>query len=229
MIAKAGHYELIAREGYPFIVPPALLALVSWWLGYPWPSLGLLALAVAVIFFFRNPERIPPEADGIIVSPADGTVMQVLENVRSDNLPGMTLKRISIFMSVFNTHVNRCPVSGTVKNIKHVPGRFLDAREPASSLVNEHNSVVLQDHDDTIEVVQIAGKVARRIACWVREGDQVRQGERFGLIRFGSRLDVYLPERMCFVVKVGTTVRAGVTIIATKSAPASPGSDVPKS
>ena len=197
MIAKAGHYELIAREGYPFIVPPALLALVSWWLGYPWASLGLLALAVAVIFFFRNPERIPPEAEGIIVSPADGTVMQVLENVQSDNLPGMTLKRMSIFMSVFNTHVNRCPVSGTVKNIKHVPGRFLDAREPASSLVNEHNSVVLQDHDDTIEVVQIAGKVARRIACWVSEGDQVRQGERFGLIRFGSRLDVYLPERMC--------------------------------
>ena len=229
MIAKAGHYELIAREGYPFIVPPALLALVSWWLGYPWASLGLLALAVAVIFFFRNPERIPPEAEGIIVSPADGTVMQVLENVQSDNLPGMTLKRMSIFMSVFNTHVNRCPVSGLVKHIKHVPGRFLDAREPASSLLNEHNSVVLQDHDDTIEVVQIAGKVARRIACWVSEGDQVRQGERFGLIRFGSRLDVYLPERMCFVVKVGTTVRAGVTIIATKSAPASPGSDVPKS
>src|SRR5271157_328904 len=229
MIAKAGHYEPIAREGYPFIAPPALLALTSWWFGYPWASLGLLALTVAVIFFFRNPERIPPEAGGIIVSPADGTVMQVLENVRSDNLPGLPLKRISIFMSVLNTHVNRCPVSGVVKNVKHVSGRFLDAREPASSLVNEHNSVVLQDHDDTIEVVQIAGKVARRIACWVREGDQVRQGERFGLIRFGSRLDVYLPESMRFAVQVGTTVRAGVTIIATKSAPASPSSDVPKS
>ena len=95
--------------------------------------------------------------------------------------------------------------------------------------MNEHNSVVIQDDDDTIEVVQIAGKVARRIACWVREGDQVRQGERFGLIRFGSRLDVYLPERMSFVVNVGTTVRAGATIIATKSDPASPGSNVPKS
>ena len=229
MIAKAGHYELIAREGYPFIVPPALLALISWWLGYPWASLVLLVLTVAVICFFRNPERITPEGEGIIVSPADGTVMQVLENVRSENLPGLPLRRISIFMSVFNTHVNRCPVSGVVKNIKHVPGRFLDAREPASSLVNEHNSVVLQDHNDAIEVVQIAGKVARRIACWVREGDQVRQGERFGLIRFGSRLDVYLPESMRFVVNVGTTVRAGVTIIATKSPPVSPGSDAPKS
>src|SRR5208283_3378516 len=134
VIAKAGHYEPVAREGYPFIAPPALLAVISWWYGYPWASLGLLVLAVAVICFFRNPERVTPEAEGIVVSPADGTVMQVLEDVRSANLAGMPLKRISIFMSVFNTHVNRCPVSGIVKNIKHVPGRFLDAREPASSL-----------------------------------------------------------------------------------------------
>ena len=101
--------------------------------------------------------------------------------------------------------------------------------EPACSLLNEHNSVVLQDDEDAIEVVQIAGKIARRIECWVRKGDQVRQGERLGLIRFGSRLDVYLPESMSFVVGVGTTVRAGVTIIATKSAPESPGSEEPNS
>ena len=198
MIAKAGHYEPIAREGYPFIAPPALLGLVAWWFGYPWASLAFLTLAVAIVFFFRNPERTPPTGDGIVVSPADGTVMQVVENVHSDNLPDLPLKRISIFMSIFNTHVNRCPVSGTVKAIKHVPGRFLDAREPASSLVNEHNSVIIQNDEVAIEVVQIAGKIARRIACWVREGDQVRQGERFGLIRFGSRLDVYLPETMLF-------------------------------
>jgi phosphatidylserine decarboxylase len=226
MIAKAGHYEPIAREGYPFIAPPAILALIFWWFGYPWASLVFLALAVAVIFFFRNPERTPPQAEGIIVSPADGTVMQILQNVHSDNLPGVTLQRISIFMSVFNTHVNRCPISGIVKSIRHVPGRFLDAREPDSSLVNEHNSVVLQEGDNAIEVVQIAGKIARRIACWVQVGDSVRQGERFGLIRFGSRLDVYLPESMSFIVPVGTTVRAGVTIIATKSSPTSQDSDV---
>ncbi len=229
MIAKAGHYEPIAREGYPFIAPPALLALISWWFAYPWASLGFLVLAVAVTFFFRNPERIPPDAEGIVVSPADGTVMQIVDNARSDNLPGLPLKRISIFMSVFNTHVNRCPVSGTVQSVKHVPGRFLDAREPASSLVNEHNSVVLQDDTDTVEVVQIAGKIARRIACWVRPGDQVRQGERFGLIRFGSRLDVYLPENMTFVVGIGKTVRAGVTIIATKSGSPEPSSQWPDS
>jgi phosphatidylserine decarboxylase len=229
MIAKAGHYEPIAREGYPFIGPPALLALIAWWYGYPWASLALLVIAVAVIFFFRNPERVPPQAEGIVVSPADGTVMQILENVRSDNLPGLPLKRISIFMSVLNTHVNRCPVSGIVKNVKHVPGRFLDAREPDSSLVNEHNSVVLEDQDGAIEVVQIAGKIARRIACWVQAGDSVRQGERFGLIRFGSRLDVYLPETMTFVVGIGTTVRAGVTIIATKSRTLGLDSDVPNS
>jgi phosphatidylserine decarboxylase len=229
MIAKAGHYEPIAREGYPFIAPPALLALISWWFGHPWPSLALLAVTVAVIFFFRNPERTPPQAEGIVVSPADGTVMQILENVTSDNLPGLPLKRVSIFMSLLNTHVNRCPVSGIVKNVKHVPGRFLDAREPASSLVNEHNSVVLEDRDGTIEVVQIAGKIARRIACWVKPGDCVRQGERFGLIRFGSRLDVYLPESMTFAVGIGTTVRAGVTIIATKSGTAGPSSVEPNS
>jgi phosphatidylserine decarboxylase len=229
VIAKAGHYEPVAREGYPFIVPPAFLALITWWFGYPSVSLVFLVLAVAVIFFFRNPERIPPDGEGTVVSPADGTVVAVMENVRSDNLPDLTLKRISIFMSIFNTHVNRCPVTGVVKNVKHVPGKFLDAREPDSSLLNEHNSVILQGKDGPIEVVQIAGKIARRIACWVRIGDEVRQGERFGLIRFGSRLDVYIPESMTFIVKVGMTVQAGLTIIATRSPLGSPHYDAPKS
>jgi phosphatidylserine decarboxylase len=213
MISRTGHYEPIAREGFVFIIPPAALSIVSWWLSYPWISLFFLLLSVCVALFFRNPERIPPEGEGTVLSPADGTVVELVDDARSDNVATYPLRRMSIFMSIFNTHVNRCPVSGTVVKITHVSGKFLDARESAASEINERNSIVLEDHAQ-LEVVQIAGKVARRIVCWVREGDQVRRGERFGLIRFGSRLDVYLPQNFTFTVGVGTKVRAGVTIIA---------------
>ncbi|MGB6064568.1 MAG: phosphatidylserine decarboxylase family protein [Desulfomonilaceae bacterium] len=229
MIARAGHYEPIAREGYPFIAPPALLGLIFWWFGHPWVSFAFLAVAVAIVFFFRNPERTPPTGRGLFISPADGTVAEIVEDAHSENLPLLPLKRISVFMSVFNTHVNRSPISGTVKAIKHVPGQFLDAREPASSLLNEHNSLIIQNDEAMIEVVQIAGKIARRIACWVREGDHVRQGERFGLIRFGSRLDIYLPQTVSFQVSVGTPVRAGVTVIAKAPTTADPSIQAPKS
>ncbi len=214
MICKAGHYEPIAREGHIFIVPPLILSFASWWMAYPWLSLVLLILACAVAMFFRNPERIPPQDEGIVISPCDGKVVEILEQTHSVNIPDTPLKRVSIFMSVFNVHVNRWPISGTIKKIQHVAGRFLDARDPAASLTNEHNSLVVQAIHGTVEVVQIAGKIARRIACWVSEGDQVRQGDRFGLIRFGSRVDVYLPENFSIVVPIGTRVRAGVTIIA---------------
>ncbi len=142
--------------------------------------------------------------------------VQIEQNIQSRNIPDRSLKRISIFMSIFDVHVNRWPVSGEVRKITHVPGGFVDARDPAASLTNEHNSIVLDTTDGPIEVVQIAGMIARRIACWVREGDQVRQGERLGLIRFGSRLDVYLPENFTFTVDIGMKVSAGVTIIAKK-------------
>jgi phosphatidylserine decarboxylase len=159
---------------------------------------------------------VTPEEHGIIVSPADGRIVEIVDNTASDHLAGVPLKRLSIFMSLFNVHVNRCPVSGVVEKIVYVPGRFLDARESEASRVNEHNCVVLNGEDGSIEVVQVAGLLARRIACWIRQGDRVRQGERFGLIRFGSRLDVYLPENYCLVVNVGSTVRAGESIIARK-------------
>jgi phosphatidylserine decarboxylase len=217
MISKTGHYEAIAREGYPFFVPPVILSLVFWWIGYSWISLILLILSVAVASFFRNPERISPQGPGLVLSPADGRVVQIAENVRSDYLADHPLTRISIFMSVFNVHVNRWPVSGIVRKITHVPGSFLDARNPAASVQNEHNSLVVESKDGTIEVVQIAGKVARRIVCWVREGDEAVQGQRFGLIRFGSRLDVYLPPDFHPSVSVGDMTRAGVSVIARKN------------
>lgn len=214
MICKAGHYEPIAREGHIFIVPPVLLSFVFWWVGHPWVSLALLILACLIAMFFRNPERVPPQDHGIVVSPCDGTVMEILEDAESDNIPGEPLKRMSIFMSILNVHVNRWPLSGVVRKIEHVDGSFLDARDPASSLKNEHNSLVLESAGKSVEIVQIAGKIARRIACWVYEGDRVNRGDRFGLIRFGSRVDVYLPQDYSFSVPIGTKVRAGVTIIA---------------
>jgi len=227
MISKAGHYEPVAREGLVFVIPLLLAALVGWWAGYPWISLFLLLASAAVGLFFRNPERVPPEGAGTILSPADGRVMEVVRQVRSENLQEFPLQRISIFMSIFNVHVNRWPASGRVRKITHVPGRFLDAREPSSSLVNEHNTVVVDAEDGAYEVIQIAGKVARRIACWVKEGDEAVRGQRFGLIRFGSRLDVILPEGFSFVVAAGTRVRAGETVIAEKNIQSarSPGSE----
>ncbi len=218
MIAKAGHYEPVAREGYVFILPPFLIALAAWWSDYNWASLVFLLVAAAVAMFFRNPERVSPhQGPYILLSPADGVVAQVLENAQSKNLPEANLKRISIFMSVFNVHVNRMPVTATVKKIEHVPGGFLDARNPEASISNEHNSLVCDAGEYSLEVVQIAGLIARRIACWVREGDEVRQGERFGLIRFGSRVDVYFPQDFSFAVEVGDRVSAGVTLIARKT------------
>ena len=214
MICKAGHYEPIAREGHIFFVPPLLLSLVLWWVGHPWVAFGLLICSCLIALFFRNPERVPPQGNGIVISPCDGRVVEIVEDTESDYIPGDALKRMSIFMSIFNVHVNRWPVSGVVRKIEHVDGSFLDARDPKASSTNEHNSLVVQFSGKSMQVVQIAGKIARRIACWVYEGDRVQQGDRFGLIRFGSRVDVYLPKDFSFVVPIGTKVRAGVTIIA---------------
>ena len=214
MISKAGHYEPVAREGFVFIIPTLAISFLLWWLGHSWTSFGFLLLSIAITLFFRNPERASPDEVGAVLSPADGRVVEIVENVQSENLPGARLKRVSIFMSLFDVHVNRWPISGSVVQIKHVPGQFLDARESAASQVNEHNSLVVRSQDAAIEVVQIAGKVARRIACWVEEGDEATRGQRFGLIRFGSRLDVYLPDNFAVVVSPNDMVKAGLSVIA---------------
>jgi phosphatidylserine decarboxylase len=214
MNPTTGHYEPIAREGFPFFIPLLLLSFICWWLDRPVCSAVLLVIGVVVALFFRNPERTPPDRDGTVLSPADGRVVAVADDIRSPHLGDVPLRRISIFMSVLNVHVNRWPLSGTVTAIRHVPGRFLDARDSAASEVNEHNSLVLRSEEGSIEVVQIAGKIARRIACWVGEGDPAKRGERFGLIRFGSRLDVYLPYNFIPVVSPGARVKAGESVIA---------------
>jgi len=218
MTPRAGHYEPIAREGLPYLLVPLFLAFVLWWSGHQYLAAFFLIIALSIALFFRNPQRTPAVTeDDAVLSPADGRVVDVTEAVVSPNLAAAYLKRVSIFMSLFDVHVNRSPISGIVKKITYTRGRFLDAREKDSSHLNEQNSLVLDGEVGTIEVVQVAGKVARRISCWVRTGDALARGERFGLIHFGSRLDVYLPAEFHPLVSVGSRVKAGVTAIAGKT------------
>ncbi len=212
----------IAREGLPFIVPAFLLATLAAalyvFLG-PLPFAGLAAflyaLTLAMIAFFRNPERHPPEGDDLIISPADGRVLHVQEMEDEQWGAGPCIK-VSIFMSVANVHVNRVPVTSQVIRTRYVPGKFLVASLDKASTDNERSGLTLRDdRGRELTVVQIAGLVARRIVTYPVEGDQLQQGNRYGLIRFGSRLELYLPLGTHIEVKEGDTTRAGETIIGT--------------
>ncbi|MBC8018158.1 MAG: phosphatidylserine decarboxylase family protein [Verrucomicrobia bacterium] len=210
---------MIAREGYPFIAYSigltALLTLSAWKLHsavLAVPAAVSLLLALFIISFFRNPERTPPGDEKSVVAPADGTVI-VVERVSETPLGTEALK-ISIFMSVFNVHVNRAPLGGRVVDIAYHPGRFLDARDGRASSENERNGVVLETAAGVrIAFVQIAGLIARRIICYPKPGDVLVRGNRYGLIRFGSRVDVYLPAHVEPLVKPGDTTVAGETVL----------------
>ncbi|MGI9139792.1 MAG: phosphatidylserine decarboxylase family protein [Gemmatimonadaceae bacterium] len=209
-----------AREGLVFIgIASALaatayafaLARRSWTMWLVAFVLTLLALWVA--YFFRDPERTGERGDSIIVSPADGKIVMITE-VQEPSFIGGSAIRISVFMNVFNVHVNRYPIDGTVRYIHYNPGRFLNAATEKSSLENEQMSVGLETTGGRILVRQIAGLIARRIVTYSKEGQQVRQGERMGIIRFGSRVDVFMPTDSKVRVKVGETSYAGVTVLA---------------
>lgn len=202
----------LAKEGQPFIIIPLALALgaipVGLWLFLPLFAFGLFAL-----WFFRDPERYSPSDSGAVISPADGTVIAV-DQVASARLLDQPMTRVSIFMSVFNVHVNRAPLTGRVERTQYNPGKFFAANLDKASLDNEQNAVVLRDPDGRkIMFVQIAGLIARRIVCYINPGDDVVRGQRIGLIRFGSRLDVYLPTDAAIEVAMGQKVRAGETIL----------------
>ncbi|WP_323770589.1 phosphatidylserine decarboxylase [Antarctobacter sp.] len=195
-----------------FAVIAAALFLVSSILG--WVGVGL---TVWCYYFFRDPKRVTPIRDGLIVSPADGIVSLIEKAVPPPEL-GMTdqaLTRVSVFMSVFNCHVNRAPAGGKISAIAYRPGKFFNASLDKASADNERNSLCIDMADGRqIAVVQIAGLVARRIVCFAAVGDDLKTGERFGLIRFGSRLDVYLPEGVQPLVSLGQTMVAGETVVA---------------
>lgn len=203
-------------EGYKFVGIFAVITLVLFLIFEPLGWIGV-GLTVWCYYFFRDPKRAVPQGAGLIVSPADGVISLIERAVPPEEL-GMgpeALVRVSVFMSVFNCHVNRAPVAGTIGAMAYRPGKFLNASLDKASSDNERNALRIDLPDGRqIAVVQIAGLVARRIMWWVSEGQGVRTGERFGLIRFGSRLDVYLPEGVAPQVALGQTMVAGETVIA---------------
>jgi phosphatidylserine decarboxylase len=197
----------MASEGWVFVLPLAgatvLSALVGWW-GVT--GVGLV-LTVGVALFFRDPERSIPQTPETIVSPADGRVMEIVpENAQT--------RRISIFLSLWDVHINRAPYGGVVQSVVYTPGKFLAAYRQEASWVNEANTLTIADHGREFIVKQIAGILARRIVCRVRPGDTLEKGQRYGLIRFGSRTDLLLPVTAEIAVQVGDVVRGGETILA---------------
>jgi len=208
----------VAKEGYSFIVPMAMASLFLGLMGWGYLAGVSCALTIFVIYFFRNPTRIPPPSERAIVSPADGKILEVTSYPENRFLHRETVK-ISIFMSLFNVHVNRSPIAGKVIKRVYSPGKFFAAYTDKSSLLNEQNALLLSSEDGfEVLFIQIAGIIARRIVCYPRQGDILEKGQILGMIRFGSRLDVFLPPRVDIQVSVGDHVRAGETVLGYRSA-----------
>ena len=204
----------VAKEGIPFIAGGGLLTLGCWVAGSVWLTCLMGSLTLFTTWFFRNPVRTIPQGKSLIVSPGDGTVVAVEEEFEHRFLKEPSI-RISIFLNVFNVHINRMPAEGIVQDVVYAPGQFRAAYQPEATANNEQNALMLRRSDGKkILCVQIAGLIARRIVCWVVPGEQVEKGERFGLIRFGSRMDVYLPLDSAIQVKVGAKVKGGSSILA---------------
>jgi phosphatidylserine decarboxylase len=208
-----------AREGLSFIVISALIAAAAFGVALSkrsWPlwliAFGLTLVAIWVASFFRDPQRTGERGDRLVISPADGKVIMITD-VDEPMFMHARARRISIFMNVFNVHVNRYPMSGVVGLVEHTPGKFMNAANEQSSLANEQTSVGLESGPRRILVRQIAGLIARRIVTDSRQGEHVNQGDRMGLIRFGSRVDVFVPEGSALRVKVGDITFAGVTVL----------------
>ena len=213
MSKEVNHSSVIAKEGIPFIIPPGVAAIIAFFAGFVWVAVLLFFLTLFVVWFFRNPERTMPENPLQLISPADGKVIRI-EEVSSVDRSDRSFLKISIFMNVFNVHVNRIPYSGQVVSVRYTPGKFLSANLDKASALNERNTVLIRTDDGReIMTVQIAGLIARRIVCWLKEGMKVKKGERFGLIRFGSRVEVFLPLGSTLLVKTGDKVKAGETPI----------------
>lgn len=205
----------IHKEGYPFIAIAAVASLV---LGHLWTPFGWVGLVITlwVCYFFRDPERTTPQRDGLVIAPADGRISQIALALPPPEL-GLSdepLTRVSIFMNVFDCHVNRSPIAGRITKIAYTPGLFLNADLDKASDDNERNGLIIEAAGTRLGVVQIAGLVARRIVGFVKEGGNLDAGERFGLIRFGSRVDVYLPNGVLPLVGVGQRTIAGETVLA---------------
>ncbi len=200
----------MVKDGYKFAAGPLLAGIVA--MAFLWYWLGgvLIFLGLFVTFFFRDPQRTPPPDPDTIVSPADGRVMEVVE----EPLNGKAGRRISVFLSIFDVHVNRSPVAGRITAIEYRTGKFHAAMRGRASAENEQNTFYVQSDRGEVVFKQIAGWIARRIVCWKAVGDSVMRGERVGMIRFGSRTDIWLPEGVEILVRSGQHVAGGTSILA---------------
>ena len=200
----------MVKDGYRFVLPLLCAGVVAAAVGWKVTAAILLALCAGTALFFRDPQRTPPVDAKVVVSPADGRVTDVTE----ETLDGRAGRRISIFLSIFNVHVNRSPMAGRVIKVEYRRGRFYNAMRSRASVDNEQNVIHLQTERGEIVFKQIAGAIARRVVCWKRPGEEVTLGERIGLIRFGSRMDVWLPQDAEIVAHPGQHVAGGVSVLA---------------
>jgi len=198
------------REALKFGIPPLILGVLSGWAGWMWTAAILGLLAAFVFFFFRDPERALPESSSAVVSPADGRVLEVIE----EPLDGRPGRKISIFLSIFNVHVNRSPVAARIESIDYRPGKFYAAMKARASAENEQNVILLDSGRGPVVVKQIAGWVARRVLVWKPVGAWLARGERIGMIRFGSRVELWLPAEARVTVRPGEQVRGGSSVVA---------------
>lgn len=199
----------MVKDGFSLLIPLVLIAALFFFLSWRIPAIVVTALALFVVYFFRDPERAIPADPAVIVSPADGRVVEVLPE---SNATGAGT-RVGIFLSPLDVHINRAPIAGRVESCEYKPGKFLAAFNPAAATENEQNVLVISNGTYRIVVKQIAGVLARRIVCWKKSGDPVGKGERFGLIKFGSRVEMVLPPAVELSVKVGDRIQGGATII----------------
>jgi phosphatidylserine decarboxylase len=199
---------LIVGDAYRFIVPLGIVAAAAWWLGSPAGASVAIVLAVFVAFFFRNPRRKIPAGDHLVVSPADGKVVKISDLAESDGGHA-----VSIFLNIFNVHVTRAPIGGTLEKLEYRRGKFMIALDDKASHVNEQNVLTIRGKAGRVVVKQIAGLIARRVVCWRKPGTSLERGELFGLIRFGSRVDVLLPKEIRVIIRVGDRVKGGTSII----------------
>ena len=200
----------MVKEGYYFGVPPLVLGGVCFYLQWNVAAGVLVLLALFVFSFFRNPERVIPSGAGAVVSPGDGRVVVVTDE-ENEGRPG---KRVSIFLAVWNVHVNRSPAAGTITKLEYRPGKFLAAMRERASVENEQNVFTLSTDSGEIVFKQIAGLIARRVVSWKKTGDRVARGERIGLVRFGSRVDLWVPNDAEILVKLGQNVKGGSSVLA---------------
>ena len=201
----------LAKDGFIFILPLLIITVLMFLISFYWATAIFGLGFLFVTWFFRDPERRIPNEPNVIVSPADGKITEIV--TENEPVNGERCKRVTIFLSVFNVHVNRVPIGGTIEDIRYNSGKFLAAFNPKASMDNEQNLILINNGRTHIFVKQIAGLIARRIVCWPKKGDHYESGQRYGLIRFGSRVDILLPENTKLSVACGDKVSGGKSII----------------